>query len=149
MQPRIPPKVSRDRIDGAVSRALGNLASRFLSGQAVTGFGNRPVPVLRQISDQHHTIIVEAVNLAAEAAEKDADALTSRLLRIREGGITTVFLVGYLASATGLNGETALKDWIEHKLNIKAFDLTHEKAAFRKRATEEVARINDALAVFP
>jgi hypothetical protein len=147
VHPQVSQRVSRRRIDGALKQALGKLAGRFQRNQTVPGFGNRGVPVARCLTDECRTLVVEALNFAARDAEKDADAMTSKLERISEAGQDTRFVVGYLASPAGLNGESVLKEWVEHKMHIKLFDLTREETQFRQRVAEEAAQIGDSLAV--
>jgi hypothetical protein len=147
VHPQVSQKVRRSRIDGVVRRALGNLARRFQHGQCVTGFHNRPVPVLRYLSGQRSALVVEAINFAASTAEKDADAMTSKLERIRAGSANTRFVVGYLASPSGLNGEGVLKEWVEHKMGIELYDLTRDEGRFRSKVIAEINEIGDALNV--
>jgi hypothetical protein len=92
-------------------------------------------------------VIVEAVNLALRTAEKDADALTSRLQRIQEGETERQirFVLGYIASPGGLNGEPAMKEWLEHKTGTHAYDLDREAGAFHFSASDAVADLDDPL----
>jgi len=125
----------RNRVDRAITVGLGNLSRRFHRG-TVGGYRGRAVPVKRFAEDQRRLIILEGVNLAAQNAERDADALVSRLLRIKAyadesshvKAITT--FVGYLASPSGLNGEAALVEWIQEKGGARTFDLVREKEKF-------------------
>ncbi len=81
-------------------------------------------------------VIIEGVNLASTSARRDADALVSRLLRIREGGAVNV-LIGYVASPGGLNGETDMRDWIEAKVTQNVFDVISESERFQAAAVRE------------
>jgi hypothetical protein len=125
----------RDRVDRAITESLGTLSKRFRRG-GVDGFHGRKVPVKRFAEDQRQLIILEGVNLAAQNAERDADALVSRLLRIQAcadespHARTLTTFVGYLASPSGLNGEAALVDWIQEKGGAKTFDLVREREKF-------------------
>jgi hypothetical protein len=132
--PRRGARERRERIDGVLTNSLGPVAEKLTRG-AVEGFGGRPVPVRRYIETATELLIVEGVNLAAAGAEIDADALVSRLLRIREANghsriRSVVAYVGYLASPEGLNGEAALVKWIETKAEAKTYDLLSQRDAF-------------------
>lgn len=148
VHPQVSQRVSRRRIDGALKQALGNLSSHLQRNQTVPGFRNRRVSVARCLADERRTLVVEALNFAARDAEKDADAMTSKLERISEAKQDTRFVVGYLASPAGLNGEGVLKEWVEHKMHIKLFDLTREEIQFRQQVAKEAAQIGDGLDVF-
>ena len=76
--PRRRTKERSARIDGVLSAALGELDK----GE-VAGYRGRPVPVRHFKSAPDRLLIVEAVNLASVNAETDADALVSKLLRVR------------------------------------------------------------------
>jgi hypothetical protein len=106
--------------------------------------------VLRCAADEGHAVVVEAVNLTATTAERDVDALASRLLRIREGNEQrdVRFVLGYVASPGGLNGEAVLKEWIEHKVGTPMFNLDREEDSFRDAAAQAVADLNDGLGVY-
>ena len=80
-------------------------------------------------------LIVEGVNLAGSTARKDADALVSRLLRIRAGSaeLTTRFVIGYLASPGGLNGETHMREWMKDQITGDVYHLNTEREQFRDR----------------
>ncbi len=147
VKPQVSQRVSRSRIDSALKQALGPLSRRLPRGETVPGFHGRRVPVMRCLANSKRTLVVEAVNFAARTAEKDADAITSKLERIADAGQNTHFVVGYLASPAGLNGERALKEWIEHKMDIQLYDLTREDTQFRAKVIEEVSQINDGLGV--
>jgi hypothetical protein len=138
------------RVDGVVTRALGPLSGKFEARRKAPGFHSRPVPVLRLASDDQHAVIVEAVNLAATDAEKEADALTSRLRRIKASDTRLAFrfVLGYLSSPNGLNGERSLKEWIEKEVESRIYDLTTEEDSFREAASRALADIGDALGVY-
>jgi hypothetical protein len=145
VKPHVSPQARAERINGAVTRALGNLARSFRYGKSVPGFGNRPVPVLRHIADANHLVVVEAVNLAVPTAEKDSDAMTSKLLRIKAVNANTRFVIGYLASPHGLNGEWPLKKWMEDQVGAPLFDLTRESDKFRDTAFGALTGVQDDL----
>jgi hypothetical protein len=130
-----PERISQERterVDSVLSSALGRSLTKRLQRGTVTGFAGRPVPVKHFKSHRDSVIVVEAVNLAVAAAENDADALVSRLQRIRAangptgGKLALQAIVGYLASPHGLNGEAALVAWIEKSGGAKTFDLLRE-----------------------
>lgn len=131
--------VKRHRIDGLIANALGATLSRFDVNQPVSGYRGRHVTVRRLCSMPGRQVIAEGVNLASpDNAERDADALTSRMLRVREAAdqTETHFVIGYQSSPSGLNGETALKEWIESRLRIRLYDLLREKDAYQQMAAE-------------
>ena len=92
-------------------------------------------------------VVAEGVNLASpERAEEDADALASRLLRAAEGSDLPVeFLIGYIASPEGLNGEDVYVRWLEHKLDTKAHDLVQQRDEFRRAAEEATLPLQPSL----
>ncbi len=150
VQPRVSRRDKLERIDTAVSRALGSVSSFFHRGK-VPGFGGRGVKVLRCAESRQRLVVVEAVNLASRDAETDADALYGRLSRIREGqqGREVHFVLGYLASAHGLNGETALKEFIEAKVETRMYDLDRQKSEFEEAAYVERSVLEDNISLFP
>jgi hypothetical protein len=134
------------RLEAAVERALGTpLSERFQRHPTVPGFGGRPVPVLRLAADDRRAVIVEAVNLAAATAEKEADALASRLASIRNGESEREirFVLGYLAPAQERAGERGLRAWIEHVSGAALFDLEEEAAAFHAAAAASLAELKE------
>ena len=152
VKPHVPSHERTARVSGAVTRALGRyLASQLPCGESVAGFHNRPIPVLRCISGKQQMVIVEGVNLAAATAEKDTYALTSKLRSIRnqndDSNRRTSFVVGYLASPAGLNGEATLKEWFEKDVGIPMFDLTREPSLFRENVLNAVTSLGDELGV--
>jgi hypothetical protein len=142
VKPVVDKRIKNERIDTAVTRALDTLLSRF-DRKPVLGYGNRPVTVLRQASDGRRLIIVEAVNLASASAEVDADALFGRLSRAKAGATVREvrFLLGYLASVGGLNGEGPLKEFIEEGFECRMYDLHREREAFQSCAAAELAQL--------
>jgi hypothetical protein len=150
VQPHAPARERVRRIDGAVGRALGQTLAVRLHRGTVPGFHNRPVSVLRLTADERHAVIVEAVNLAAATAERDSDALTSRLLRIKKSGALQEFrfVLGYIASPGGLNGEAALKEWIEEEVGVPLYDLDREQADFRAAAQKAIADLDDPMGLY-
>ena len=133
VKPKLPYKKRLQRVDFAISHALGKqLSSRLTPHYKVAGYRGREVAVSKAFSVNNRLLVIDGVNLAAATAEEDADALTSKLLRIKESknssGIT--FAIGYIASPNGLNGEGVLKDWIEYKTESKLYDLTRQSGEF-------------------
>jgi hypothetical protein len=141
VHPVVSERKQAQRIDGAVTRALGTqLTLRYQKGQ-VPGFGGRKVAVRRCAETPEKIVIVDAVNLAASTAETDADALFGRLSRIREAAQErpVQFVLGYIASPGGLNGEKALKEFLETRLSSPMRDLNREDAQFRAEAEKAIA----------
>src|ERR1700674_17610 len=132
-----------DRIDRELSRTLGDLANKLSRG-SIVGFRGRAVPVKRFKEGGGHIVIVEGVNLAASSAERDTDALVSKLQRIQEAnGAASVrrdikTFVGSLASPGGLNGESALVEWIQQKGVARTFDLVRRQQSFVSEVAETV-----------
>lgn len=146
-----PVKSKQERVgkmNGVLTRALGQLAAKLPQG-SVPGFGGREVWVRRHAENDQSLLIVEGVNLAATTAEKDADALVSRLQRILEAAPGTgkthkliAVMVGYLSSPEGLNGEAALRDWIEEKTKAQTFDLINQEDQFRTAVHDNLESIS-------
>lgn len=135
-----------ENIDRELSRSLGPLSRKLHKG-SVPGFHGRSVPVKRFVEDQRTLFILEGVNLAAASAEEDADALVSRLQRVRETngslkGKRVIAVVGYLASPHGLNGEAALVDWINYKGDAQTFDLTRQREVFSATVEAHVEQLD-------
>lgn len=142
VQPVIAADRKQKRIDGVVTTALGRAATWFRRGLDMPAFSGRSETVLRGVVGTHGALIVEGVNLASMNARKDADALVSRLLRIKEGQATEVrFLVGYVASPGGLNGEADMRDWIRAKVTANVFDLVSEGSLFQTTAVDQLREV--------
>jgi hypothetical protein len=145
VRPIVPRVKRRSRIDGYVSRALGpHLSRTYRRSVPVPGYKGRRITPLRAYRVPGKEVIVEAVNLAGRNAEDDSDQLTSRIRRIRAGAseqptrLEVSFVIGYLASPEGLNGEEALKSWIEEQGGVTTFNLEKEKDEFRRAAQESL-----------
>jgi len=137
---------ARLRVDGVITRALGDVAARFETGKALPGFGGKPVAIRRLHRGPTRYVVAEGVNLASERAEEDADALASRLLRVTEGADMPVeFVIGYISSPEGLNGEVVYVDWLQHKLNTRPYDLVRQEQQFRRAATAATAPLQPTL----
>jgi hypothetical protein len=87
------------------------------------------------------------VNLAAATAEKEADALASRLASIRSGESEREirFVLGSLAPANERAGTRGLRAWIEHVSGAALFDLEEEAAAFHAAAAAALAELKAPL----
>ena len=138
------------RIDSILSNALGqNISKQFHRGP-VDGFAGKPVQVMRVYRGATQDVVLDAVNLAAEDAPRQADEIVGKLQRARLNGHgmnpkarQLTALVGYVSTPNGLNGEAYLKDWIENAGEARAFDLRREQAELRsnvKRALEEASQ---------
>lgn len=138
VQPTQTSRRSSRRVDGAVTQALGAYAGYFESRSPVRAFGGAAEHVLRRAASSGGQVIVEAVNLATKNARHDADALVSKLLRIRASGGDrhTSVIIGYIASPGGLNGETHMRNWMCEKITPDVFDLTSGDEALRRRAVD-------------
>ena len=136
MAPQTEEDKSTVRVDGAISRALGGLTSRFETGKSLRGFGGKPIAIRRLYSGPEGHVVAEGVNLASPGrAEQDADALASKLLRLKEGTTDDVkFVIGYISSPEGLNGEAVYVEWLEHKLQAPAYDLLRQQSEFHDAA---------------
>ncbi len=137
VQPRRKLAVEFKRIDGAISKALGPLTNKLQGRTEVRAYHDATESVLRAAKSDSGMVVVEGVNLAGSTARKDADALVSRLLRIRAGSEkekeSTLFVIGYLASPGGLNGETHMREWMKEKVTSDVYDLNTERDKFRNR----------------
>ena len=142
VQPRRDRAKRLQRIDHEIGRALGPVANRLEGRLEVTAFKGARERVLRAAKSDDGMVVIEGVNLAASGARDEADALVSRLLRIRAGGSGEIkFVIGYLTSPGGLNGEGHMKDWIVDKVSPYVYDLNSERDAFRSR-TETLLKVS-------
>jgi hypothetical protein len=140
VQPMISSERRLKRIDGAIADALGDAASHFRRSVGVQAFKGRDETVLRGVVGTEAAVVIEGVNLAAASARRDADALVSKLLRIREApaGVPLRVVVGYVTSPGGLNGEADMRDWIMKQITDNVFDIVHEPKRFRAAALDEL-----------
>jgi hypothetical protein len=138
--PRRSSASKRQRVDHAIGRAVRPELSRyFRQGVEVPAFGGAAVEVLRAYTRPGRQVILEGANLAAYEAEREADALASKLQRILAAdGVTTRFVLGVLAPPGGLNGAGHLKQWIEEKSGFRVYDLTSEAEGFSSAAEREL-----------
>lgn len=148
-QPETDESADGERINGKITRALGNLVHNFQYRPEIRAFGGGRAKVIRGYSAEGGTVVVDGVNLARKDAEDRADALVSRVQRMQEAHDPERFvtLVGYTASPGGLNGETHMKRWIEYQLDTEAFDLAEQGEALQSRAREalDVIRAQQSL----
>lgn len=130
---------SRTRLAGQIQDCLGKVAGCFKARQPLSGYGGRDVKVLRAHKGQFGFVVIEGVNLAAGQAEALSDALVSKLLRVKAANPSGCeFVVAYVASPHGLNGESVLVDWIKEKTGARVFDLQREREKLRLTATNLV-----------
>lgn len=151
-KPKQPSKHRRARLDGLFKKAVGNeLADKFQTSEVIPGYKKRLVPVFRHAEVDKRHIIVEVVNLAIPEAERDADALASRLQRIKEGPLSqhTSFVLGYIASPSGLNGEGVMKNWVELKSGTRMYDIVREGTEFSSNIAEALITADQKLRLFP
>jgi hypothetical protein len=133
VQPRQSETRRQERIDGALSRALGELANEIPTRQEVSAFGNAREVIRRGAVTADGVLLIDGVNLAASHARDEADALVSRFMRIvaAYSGRPVSVIVGYTASPGGLNGERHMRDWIRERLTSDVFDLVSEGQQFQ------------------
>lgn len=130
---------SRTRLAGQIQNCLGGLARCFQARQPLSGYGGRDVRVLRAHKGRFGFVVIEGVNLAAGQAETLSDALVSKLLRVKTANPSNCeFVVAYVTSPDGLNGEAVLVDWIKEKTGAQVFDLQRERDKLRQAATRLV-----------
>lgn len=124
-----------ERISSELKEALAGLEEHFEYNRALPAFNDYPLRVSRHFRGPFGIVVVEAVNLAVQSAEDDALELVGRLRMLREGAAQNyVYLVGYLASPGGLNGETPLRDFIARDVRCEVFDLHEQRDQFRRSA---------------
>lgn len=146
VQPRQSSRRVRTQINGAISRALGSaLAKRMRVQMRVPAFGGVKEEVRRGVMTEHGMVLIDGVNLSKKDARRDADALASRLMRIKAANKKVEMIVGYTASRDGLNGEADMRDWLMEKVTDMVFDLTAEDGAFRAASAKAVARAEGRL----
>ena len=83
-------------------------------------------------------VVIEGINLATPDAPEQAYRLVGKAEWLREGDKPVEFVVGYLATSIGLNGEAVYKDWIEERLDTKCFDLQREGEEFDRAVRSRV-----------
>lgn len=144
VQPVQPKERKLRRIDTVIKEALGELAAQIPSWVTVAAFGNSIEKVRRGIETDKGVLIVDGVNLSAIGARKDADALVSRLLRIKSAysDRRIELIVGYATSPGGLNGEAHMRDWIQSQVTENVFDVVSENDEFRRAAADACKKIH-------
>lgn len=143
------PSVSRQqraqRLETLIKNAIGpQNNSRLQSKTQVFGYENKPIGVLKAYHNHGQVFIVEAVNLAGKDAERDADALASKLSRINEGPYqgNVRAATAYFASPNGLNGEAHLVDWIGKMSGARVFDVVREASALKEYTETNLAELD-------
>ena len=138
VQPTQPRKRQAQRIDSAINRALGELASRIPPKPEMVAFGGAKERVRRGMETNRGVLLVDGVNLAASKGRENADALVSRFLRIRAAypHRPVRMIVGYASSPGGLNGEAHMCEWIRDRLTDQVFDVITQNVEFQKAAAE-------------
>lgn len=149
VQPTRRLSAQRKRIDGAIGDALGPIARQLHGRLEVRAFGGARESVLRAARGDDGMVVVEGVNLAASTARRDADALVSKLLRIKAGGEgKTKFIIGYLASPGGLNGERHMRDWMQEQVSPDVYDLNTERGPFREKTRSLIHQEGESFRMF-
>jgi hypothetical protein len=121
---------------------LGDVRTQLRERLVIQVFHRMKEQVRRVATGGSGIVIVEAVNLAGPWARRDADALVSRILRVRAGPERGVrFVVGYLSSPGRLNGEDHLRAWIRRKATRDVYDINAERDTFRDRTRQLVREI--------
>ena len=148
VKPKQPRKERSQRLDRVINQALGELSSQFESHAKISAFKDRAVTVPKAVTVNNRILIVDGVNLAVPSAETDADALASKILRIKEKHANgdVIFALTFIASPGGLNGEGVLKDWIERQSGTTMYDGIRQKEEYAdqiRRWLEEENRNNE------
>ena len=145
VQPVQPQQKRRERIDGAITRALGQLVERIPRKAQVSAFRGATEKVRRGVVTDRGILLVDGVNLAASNARRDADAFVSRFMRILAAhqGHRVSIVVGYSSSPGGLNGEAHMRDWISHRLPAKVFDLSTQATEFQDAAADACRQLDE------
>jgi len=145
VQPIEAPSRTRRRMEGVLKRALGkDLTKHTKARLELAAFHQAREVVTRGAKASAGILAIEAVHLAGKNARRDADALVSKLMRIRsETPEALVFrpIIGYTASPGGLNGETHMKEWMREKITPDVFDLLKDDRAFREQTRKALADI--------
>jgi hypothetical protein len=144
VQPIQNTRVERTRMEGVLKRALGRQLERSTEARLeLRAYHAAYERVMRGARGESGIVVLEAVNLAGRHARRDADALVSRLQRIKEGvGVDMETIVGYTASPGGLNGEGHMKDWIQEQVTPHVFDLSKQVQQFRRVAAKALSTVS-------
>lgn len=139
--PEVRTETRQEQVRGAITRALGPVAADFERRPSVAAYHDSQVTVERLFRARNKQVIAEGVDLSLpESAFTDADALTSRLQRVRAGSkLPTEFIIGYISSPGGLNGEYVMVEWMRERLHADLFDLIRERDQFRTAAQAAIA----------
>lgn len=146
VQPGQRSDTTRNRMEGALSRALSPYLAKVTKPRLpLPAFHAAQEHVMRGVRGETGVVVLEAVNLAGKHARRDADALVSRLMRIREGlgsDERMHTIIGYMASPGGLNGETHMRDWIAEQVTESVFDLNRERESLNRSAIYALESVN-------
>lgn len=144
VQPKVEDEERQRRIDGLVRDALGELTTKIEARHPVSAYGGAEEEVMRGITGSDGTLVVEGINLAGRNARRDADAVTSKVMRIREannGRRPVKAIIGYRASPNGLNGESHMRKWLKEKVTPDVYDLTRQRELLEDAAAQRLAEI--------
>jgi len=121
------------RMASALDEGLGrNLRSYFAKRAPTPGYSKRSTVVSRLYETPSRRLVVEGINLASPTrAETETYELVGKAKWISDDEKDAVFVIGYLASPNGLNGEGVYKSWIEKQLDTTCYDLVRDKEGFR------------------
>jgi hypothetical protein len=131
-----------ERIDRALARCLGDELASVFERADLDGFGGREVRVTKAYKGRRGWVVLEGVNLAGQDAEREMDATTCRLQRLRRGkqaGEIEIIL-GYIASPHGLNGERSLVEFAREMTGANVFDVRNDGVGLRDAARRSLDR---------
>lgn len=138
------PKPSQERTSRAFEKlnaALGrDLRNRYRSTE-VDAFHGRREKLARAILYQGQLIALEAIHLASQDARKSADAMVSRLRRIKVSQTDATIIVGYLESPNGLNGESDMLEWIRDQVTDQTYSLITQGDELRRASRSALENI--------
>ena len=129
---------------GALKKVLGKKVLAHTAYQIpFNAYGGAREQVTRAATNEKGSVIFEAINLAGNNSRRDADALVSKLRRIQEGNEerNIKFVIGYVASPGGLNGETHMRDWMRKMVTSDVYDVASEKKRLYDVARTKLAEI--------
>ena len=143
VKPKLPRRQRAKRNESILKSVLGKDLSGKISFKAfVNGFEDKPVPVTSAIQNNNDRLVIDLINLATPDAVDDADAFASRILRIKESSLNTTFVLGYVSSPNGLNGEGYMKDWIEKKSETTMYNVIQAPDKFRIAVSDGMKLLN-------
>jgi hypothetical protein len=137
------PRRTHKRVDSAITKCLGrDLASQFRRSAPTPGYRQTDAVVTRLYELPSTRVVIEGINLASHDAGDQTYRLVGKAEWLRDGEKPVTFIVGYLASPNGLNGEAVYRDWIQDRLHVKCFDLLREGEQFQEEARSQVPRLD-------